>query len=61
MLARGEILIQPDCSTSRPGILAAGEVTNTFGKRLIIASGAGAKAAMAARQYLLDLRKKPCV
>ncbi|MEW6659254.1 MAG: FAD-dependent oxidoreductase [Thermodesulfobacteriota bacterium] len=59
--ARGEIIIQPDCSTSRPGIFAAGDVTNAFGKRIIIASGEGAKAAMAARQYLLDLRKKPCV
>ena len=59
--ARGEIVIQPNCSTSRPGIFAAGDVTNAFGKRIIIASGEGAKAAMAARQYLLDLRKKPCV
>jgi len=55
---RGEILISPDCSTSHPGIFAAGDVTNAFGKRIIIASGEGAKAAMAARQYLLDLRKK---
>ena len=55
---RGEILINPDCSTSHPGIFAAGDVTNAFGKRIIIASGEGAKAAMAARQYLLDLRKK---
>jgi alkyl hydroperoxide reductase subunit F len=59
--ARGEIVIQPDCSTSQPGIFAAGDVSNAFGKRIIIASGEGAKAAMAARQYLLDLRKKPCV
>ncbi len=55
---RGEIVINPDCSTSYPGIFAAGDVTNAFGKRIIIASGEGAKAAMAARQYLLDLRKK---
>jgi len=55
---RGEIIISHDCSTSRPGIFAAGDVTNAFGKRIIIASGEGAKAAMAARQYLLDLRKR---
>ncbi len=55
---RGEIVINPDCSTSYPGIFAAGDVTNAFGKRIVIASGEGAKAAMAARQYLLDLRKK---
>ncbi len=55
---RGEIIIQPDCSTSHPGIFAAGDITNAFGKRIIIASGEGAKAALAARQHLLDLRKK---
>jgi alkyl hydroperoxide reductase subunit F len=55
---RGEIVIQPDCSTSYPGIFAAGDITNAFGKRIIIASGEGAKAALAARQYLLDLKKK---
>lgn len=55
---RGEIVIQPDCSTSHPGIFAAGDITNAFGKRIIIASGEGAKAALAARQYLLDRRKK---
>lgn len=54
---KGEIIINPDCSTSYPGIFAAGDVTNAFGKRIIIASGEGAKAALAARQYLLDLRK----
>ncbi len=45
-------------STSCPGLFAAGDITNAFGKRIIIASGEGAKAALAARQYLLDLRKK---
>ncbi len=54
----GEIVIHPNCSTSRPGIFAAGDITNAFGKRIIIASGEGAKAALAARQYLLDQRKK---
>ncbi|HEB75469.1 MAG TPA: YHS domain-containing protein [Nitrospirae bacterium] len=54
---KGEIIINPDCSTSYPGIFAAGDITNAFGKRIIIASGEGAKAALAARQYILDLRK----
>ena len=57
---RREIMIHPDCSTSHPGIFAAGDVTNAFGKRIIIASGEGAKAALAARQYLLNLRKAVC-
>lgn len=58
--ARREIMINPDCSTSHPGIFAAGDVTDAFGKRIIIASGEGAKAALAARQYLLNLRKAVC-
>jgi thioredoxin reductase len=56
---RGEIVIGPDCSTSCPGLFAAGDVTSSFGKRIIIASGEGAKAALAARQYLLG-RGKMC-
>jgi len=51
--ARGEIRIAPDCSTSRPGIFAAGDLTDAYGKRIVIASGEGAKAALAAREYLL--------
>jgi len=58
--ARREIIIRPDCSTSHPGIFAAGDVTDAFGKRIIIASGEGAKAALAARQHLLNLRKAVC-
>jgi len=57
---RREIMIHPDCSTFHPGIFAAGDVTDAFGKRIIIASGEGAKAALAARQYLLNLRKAVC-
>lgn len=54
---RGEIAVNSDCSTSCPGLFAAGDVTNAFGKRIVVACGEGAKAAMAARQYLLNLRK----
>jgi alkyl hydroperoxide reductase subunit F len=49
---RGEIGISPDCSTSVQGIFACGDVTTAFGKRIIIASGEGAKAALSAKQYL---------
>ncbi len=55
---RGEVIVKSDCSTSYPGIFSAGDVTNAFGKRIIIASGEGAKAALAARQYLLVRRKE---
>lgn len=50
---KGEIEIKPDCSTKTPGLFAAGDVTNVFVKRIIIASGEGAKAAIAAKQYLM--------
>jgi alkyl hydroperoxide reductase subunit F len=54
---RGEICIDPDCSTTHSGIFAAGDCTDAFGKRIIIAAGEGAKAALAARQYLLERRR----
>jgi len=56
--ARGEIPIQPDCSTSCPGIFAAGDVSDVFGKRVIIAAGEGAKAALSAHEYLIRKEKK---
>jgi NADH-dependent peroxiredoxin subunit F len=49
----GEIKINPDCSTSVAGIFACGDVTDGFGKRIIIASGEGAKAVLSAKKYLL--------
>ena len=49
---KGEIKISPDCSTSAEGIFACGDVTEVYGKRIIIASGEGAKAALSAKQYL---------
>jgi alkyl hydroperoxide reductase subunit F len=53
---RGEIVIEPDCSTRTPGFFAAGDVTNSFGKRIVIAAGEGAKAALSVKRYLLALR-----
>jgi alkyl hydroperoxide reductase subunit F len=50
---KGEVAIQPDCSTSRPGLFAAGDVTDAYGKRIIIAAAEGAKAALAVKHYLL--------
>jgi len=49
---KGEIIINPQCETSVPGIFAAGDVTNVFGKQIIVACGEGAKAALAAFLYL---------
>jgi NADH-dependent peroxiredoxin subunit F len=50
---KGEIKISPDCSANVAGIFACGDVTDGFGKRIIIASGEGAKAALSAKKYLL--------
>jgi alkyl hydroperoxide reductase subunit F len=50
---RKEIVINPDCSTDVEGLFACGDVTNCFGKRIIIASGEGAKAALSVKRYLL--------
>jgi len=52
---RGEIVVAPDCSTGIPGLFAAGDVTSAYGKRIVIAAGEGAKAALSAKRYLLTL------
>jgi alkyl hydroperoxide reductase subunit F len=38
--------------TTCPGIFAAGDVTDDFGKQIIIAAGEGARAGMAAGLWL---------
>ncbi|MDI6798385.1 MAG: FAD-dependent oxidoreductase [Candidatus Aenigmarchaeota archaeon] len=49
---RKEIIVDKDCKTSVPGIFAAGDVTDTTYKQIIIAAGEGAKAALSAYEYL---------
>ncbi|MBG6078370.1 alkyl hydroperoxide reductase subunit F [Rubrivivax gelatinosus] len=49
----GEIVIDPKCATSVPGIFAAGDVTTVPYKQIIIATGEGAKAALSAFDYLI--------
>ncbi|MFO7890434.1 MAG: FAD-dependent oxidoreductase [bacterium] len=53
----GEVVISKDCWTSVPGIFAAGDVTDVHDKRIVIASGEGAKAALAAHRYLKELKR----
>ncbi|NOX61601.1 MAG: FAD-dependent oxidoreductase [Chloroflexi bacterium] len=50
----GYVKVDDRCRTSRPGIFAAGDVTDTFGEQVLIALGEGAKAALAAFDYLLE-------
>ncbi|MDN4503579.1 alkyl hydroperoxide reductase subunit F [Alteromonadaceae bacterium BrNp21-10] len=50
---RGEIIIGANGQTSVPGVFAAGDVTNTPFKQIIIAMGGGATAALGAFDYLI--------
>ena len=49
---RGEIETDGNCRTSMPGFFAAGDVTSSYGKRILIAAGEGAKAVLAVQEYL---------
>lgn len=49
----GEIIINEDNMTSLEGIFAAGDCTNVKFKQVIIALGEGAKAALAAFEYII--------
>lgn len=51
--ARGEIEINAKCETSLPGVFAAGDATVVPYKQIIIAAGEGAKASLAAFDYLI--------
>jgi len=52
---RGEIVIDKAGATSTPGVYAAGDVTDEFGKQILIAAGQGARAAMAVAR---DLKRR---
>jgi len=51
----GEIIIDHNtCAASFPGIFAAGDVTDSLEKQIMIAAGEGAKAALSAYKFLRD-------
>jgi len=50
---KGRIVVDCANRTSRPGIFAAGDVTNVYAEQVLIAIGEGAKAALSAYEYLL--------
>jgi len=52
----GEILIDNMCKTGIAGVFACGDVTNVPFKQVIIAAGDGAKASLAAYNYLISQR-----
>jgi NADH-dependent peroxiredoxin subunit F len=51
----GEIEVSCNCETDVPGLFAAGDVTSTPEKQIIIAAGEGAKAALQTYHYLQRL------
>jgi alkyl hydroperoxide reductase subunit F len=53
--SRGEIPANHDQTTTVPGFFAAGDVTDEPEKQIVVAAAAGAKAGLAAHQYLVSL------
>lgn len=53
---RGFVITNNKNETSAPGLYAAGDITDTPFKQAVISAGEGAKAAMAAAQYIQKLR-----
>lgn len=51
----GFVKVDDRCRTSRMGIFAAGDITDSFNEQVLIATGEGAKAALAAYDYLLEI------
>lgn len=49
---RGYIIIDNESKTSTPGVYAAGDVTDTPFKQIVISAGEGAKAALSAAKYI---------
>jgi thioredoxin-disulfide reductase len=52
------IKINNNCETSFPGIFAAGDNTNTPFKQIVVAAGEGAKAGLAAYNYLHGIKSE---
>lgn len=50
---RQEIIVDCRTNTGIPGLFAAGDVTNVPDKQIVVAAGEGAKAALAAYEYLV--------
>lgn len=59
--SKNEIVTAKDCSTSHPGIFAAGDVTDTPYKQVVISAAQGAIAALSAYNYIQRLRGKPAI
>jgi alkyl hydroperoxide reductase subunit AhpF len=54
--AFGEIVVNKNCETNMPGLYAAGDMTDTPFKQIIIAAGEGTTALLNAVTYLNKLK-----
>ena len=52
MTEKHEIIVRPDCTTNRTGIFAAGDITTSSYKQVVVSAGEGCKAALACYTYL---------
>lgn len=52
----GEVKVDQNLQSSVPGLFAAGDINNAWGEQIIIAAGEGAKAAIAAANYLNQVK-----
>jgi alkyl hydroperoxide reductase subunit F len=52
---KGRVVVDSRNHTSRPGLFAAGDVTSVYAEQVLIAAGEGAKAALSAYEYLLNI------
>lgn len=59
--AKNEIITAKDGSTSHPGIFAAGDVTDTPYKQVVISAAQGAIAALSAYNYIQRMRGRPAI
>jgi thioredoxin reductase (NADPH) len=53
---KGEVVVDKMCRTSKPGIFAAGDVSEMPHKQAVIAAGMGACAALSAYAYVMEKR-----
>jgi len=58
---RKQVIVNNKNETSTPGVFAAGDVTNTPYKQLVISASEGAKAALSAYEYVQRLAGKSAV
>jgi len=49
---KNQIIVGKDYKTSRPGVFAAGDLTNSYYKQIVISAGEGAIAALSTAKYL---------